>query len=66
MQEIMRIVDSDEQALAARVEAALAALGGQAIVSRFTLWYTTRPPVHHAVLRAEAEPEPLLSESRAG
>jgi hypothetical protein len=66
MQEIMRIVDSDEQALAARVEAALAALGGQAIVSRFTLWYTTRPPVHHAVLRAAAEPEPLLSESRAG
>jgi hypothetical protein len=59
MQEIMRIVDSDEQALAARVEAALAALGGQAIVSRFTLWYTTRPPVHHAVLRAEAEAEPL-------
>jgi hypothetical protein len=59
MQEIMRIVDSDEQALAARVEAALAALGGQAIVSRFTLWYTTRPPAHHAVLRAEAEPEPL-------
>lgn len=55
----MRIVDSDEQALAARVEAALAALGGQAIVSRFTLWYTTRPPVHHAVLRAEAEAEPL-------
>jgi hypothetical protein len=59
MQEIMRIVDSDEQALAARVEAALAALGGQAIVSRFTVWYTTRPPVHHAVLRAEAEAEPL-------
>jgi hypothetical protein len=59
MQEIMRIVDSDEQALAARVEAALAALRGQAIVSRFTLWYTTRPPVHHAVLRAAPAPEPL-------
>jgi hypothetical protein len=59
MQEIMRIVDSDERALAARVEAALAALGGEAIVSRFTLWYTTRPPVHHAVLRATPAPEPL-------
>jgi hypothetical protein len=59
MQEIMRIVDSDERSLAARVEAAMAVLGGQPIVSRFTLWYTTRPPVHHAVLRAEAEPEPL-------
>jgi hypothetical protein len=59
MQEIMRIVDSDENALAARVEAALAVLGGRHVVSRFTLWYTTRPPVHHAVLRAEPEPEPL-------
>jgi hypothetical protein len=53
MQEIMRIVDSDEQSLAARVEAALALLGGEPVVSRFTLWYTTRPPVHHAVVRAE-------------
>jgi hypothetical protein len=59
MQEIMRIVDSDERALAARVEAAVAVLGGQAVVSRYTLWYTTRPPVHHAILRAEATPEPL-------
>jgi hypothetical protein len=59
MQEIMRIVDSDERSLAARVEAALAARGGRHVVSRFTLWYTTRPPVHHAVVRAEAEPEPL-------
>ena len=55
----MRIVDSDERSLAARVDAALALLGGQPIVSRFTLWYTTRPPVHHAVLRAEPGPEPL-------
>jgi hypothetical protein len=56
MQEIMRIVDSDERSLAARVDAALAALGGRAVVSRFTQWYTTRPPVHHAVLRAEPKP----------
>jgi hypothetical protein len=55
MQEIMRIVDSDEVSLARRVEAALAALGAGHVVSRFTLWYTTRPPVHHAVLlRAES------------
>ena len=52
MQEIMRIVDSDERSLAARVDAALALLGPH-VVTRFTLWYTTRPPVHHAVLRAE-------------
>jgi hypothetical protein len=59
MQEIMRIVDSDERSLTARVETALATLGGQAIVSRFTLWYTTRPPAYTAVLRAMPEPEPL-------
>jgi len=59
MQEIMRIVDSDERSLAARIDAAVAGLGGRTIVSRFTLWYTTRPPVHHAVLRAVPEPEPL-------
>ena len=46
----------DERSLAARVDAALAALGGRAVVSRFTLWYTTRPPVHHAVLRPMPEP----------
>ena len=51
MQEIMRIVDSDERSLAARVEAAMAMLG-PLVVTQFTLWYTTRPPVHHAVLRA--------------
>jgi hypothetical protein len=60
MHEILRIVDTDERALAARVERALARLGGHPAVSRFTLWYTTRPPVHHAVLRtAETPPEPL-------
>jgi hypothetical protein len=52
MQEIMRLVDTDERLLSARVEAALARLGGEPVVSRFTLWYTTRPPVHHAVVRA--------------
>jgi hypothetical protein len=62
MQEIMRIVDSDERSLAARLEVALALLGGQPVVSRFTVWYTTRPPAHHAVLHAEAP----LSGSRVG
>ena len=46
----MRLVDSDENSLAARVEVALALLGGEYVVSRFTLWYTTRPPAYHAVL----------------
>jgi hypothetical protein len=57
MQEIMRLVDSDEDSLAARVEVALALLGGEPIVSRFTLWYTTRPPVHHAVLLGPSRSE---------
>jgi hypothetical protein len=55
MQEIMRLVDSDERSLAVRVEAALARLGGEPVVSRFTLWYTTRPPVHHAVLLSRVQ-----------
>jgi hypothetical protein len=57
MQEIMRLVDTDERSLGARGEAALAVLGGEPVVSRFTLWYTTRPPVHHAV---------FLNPSRSG
>ena len=55
----MRITDSDERSLAERIEAAVARLGGRPNVSRFTLWYTTRPPVHHAVVRGELPPEPL-------
>ena len=51
----MRLADSDEDSLAARVEVALARLGGEPIVARFTLWYTTRPPVHHAVVLSPAE-----------
>ena len=57
----MRLVDSDERSLAERVEAALALLGGEPVVSRFTLWYTTRPPVHQAVLRMEGELSPSRS-----
>ncbi len=54
MPAITRSVDCDARSLAARVEAALAALEPGPVVQRFTLWYTTRPPVHHAVLRADA------------
>ena len=53
----MRLVDSDERSLTERLEVALALVGGEPVVSRFTLWYTTRPPVHHAVLRAAAPPQ---------
>ena len=36
---------------------AASALLGPHAVTRFTLWYTTRPPVHHAVLQAESPPQ---------
>jgi hypothetical protein len=59
MHEILRLTDSDEASLEARVSLAMLARGGDLAVSWFTLWYTTRPPVHHAVLRTTTPPEPL-------
>ena len=59
MVEILRLVDADESSLAARVQRAVHATGGPCVVDRFVVWYTTRPPVHHAVLRAEAPPDAL-------
>jgi hypothetical protein len=49
--EPMRIAASDEAALTARIELAVAAAGRALAVSRHVLWYTTRPPVHVAILR---------------
>ena len=48
----VRIVDSDAHALDARVARAALALGAGCVIARFTYWYTGRPPVHEAVLRA--------------
>lgn len=64
MQEILHIADSDEASLTARVERALPACGGEPIVTRFTLWYTTRPPVHLAVLRMRESEGPDHSRGR--
>jgi hypothetical protein len=49
---LLRIVDCDEDSLARRVEEAQAGLPPGCVVSRFTYWYTSRPPVHEAVLLA--------------
>jgi hypothetical protein len=49
--EVVRIVDGDERSLHARVARALAALGPECTVQRFTYWYTGRPPVHEAIVR---------------
>ncbi len=51
MIDVARISDPDPVSLAERVQRARSALGGEVRVSTFTLWYTTRPPIHHAVLR---------------
>jgi len=56
MTEVARITDADPASLAARVQAAAAALGEGLVVSTFTLWYTTRPPVHHAILKLPTAP----------
>jgi len=52
MTEVLRIIDADEAALAARVARAVRESPTPCIVDRFVVWYTTRPPVHVAVLLA--------------
>ena len=55
MTEVLRLYDADRSALAARVQAARTTLGAAVTVSTYTYWYTSRPPVHEAILlRAEA------------
>ena len=51
MTELVRILDSDEASLQARVTRAIGELGDiPVIVDYFTHWYTTRPPLHEAVV----------------
>ncbi|WP_205696501.1 hypothetical protein [Conexibacter sp. SYSU D00693] len=52
----VRLVDGDERALDARVAKVVAALGAGCAVSRFTYWYTGRPPVHEAVVQLPRTP----------
>jgi len=51
---VLQILDEDRESLERRVSRALAGLGAAATVSRFTLWYTSRPPVYGAVIRDAA------------
>ena len=46
----LRLVDGDAHALERRLARALAERGEGWTVARFTYWYTSRPPVHEAVL----------------
>jgi hypothetical protein len=53
MEQIARLIDADSGNLEARVLAVLECDGPDCVVTRFTYWYTARPPVHEAiVLRA--------------
>ena len=48
---MLRILDPDEASLGKRLERALSELGDTSVVvDRFTHWYTTRPPLHEAVV----------------
>jgi hypothetical protein len=49
---IARIVDGDEASLAARVDRVAASIADEVSVSRFTYWYTNRPPAFEAIVRA--------------
>jgi len=53
MVELTRLFDADEAALSARVARAVRESPTPCVVDRFVVWYTTRPPVHVAVLLGE-------------
>ena len=55
MDELDRIIDGDEVSLATRVQRALERDGAGCVVTRFTYWYTGRPPVYEAVIARRAE-----------
>lgn len=55
MVELLRLLDSNEESLRSRVSRAVSELGDQpVIVDYFTHWYTTRPPLHEAVVLSRA------------
>jgi len=51
MEQLARLIDGDASSLDARVSRAVERVGAAGcVVSRFTYWYTARPPVYEAVL----------------
>ena len=50
MEQIARLIDGDSGSLDARVMAVLRDDTGDCVVTRFTYWYTARPPVHEAIV----------------
>lgn len=49
MEELARLIDADPGSLEQRLQKALDD-GAECVVARFTYWYTSRPPVHEAVI----------------
>ncbi|HSD76813.1 MAG TPA: hypothetical protein VLA98_05390 [Solirubrobacteraceae bacterium] len=54
MAEILRLADADEASLRARVARIVRQHGGECAVDHFVVWYTTRPPVHAAIIFVHA------------
>jgi hypothetical protein len=50
MEPIERLLDTDARALEVRVEQAIVERGTECEVRRRTWWYTSRPPMHEALL----------------
>lgn len=50
MDQIARLIDGDSGSLEARVLAVLKDDTTECVVTRFTYWYTARPPVHEAIV----------------
>jgi hypothetical protein len=57
MEQLARLIDGDAASLDARVLRALERDGAAGcLVSRFTYWYTGRPPVYEALLLRRPQP----------
>jgi hypothetical protein len=54
MEEVTRIVDTDETSLEERVTGVLQRVGAACTVRRFTYWYTGRDAVHEAIVARSA------------
>jgi hypothetical protein len=49
MEQVARLIDADAASLAVRVSRALQQ-DADCVVTRFTYWYTGRPPVYEAIV----------------
>ena len=54
MEQIARLIDADSGSLDARVVAVVETHRSECVVTRFTYWYTARPPVHEAIVLRRA------------